>query len=170
MTVPELRAGELALRRWTPADREGWLALFSDPEVLRFVGDGRVDRERDAAIFERLMALALGPDERFAFVYAAELAGAVVGHVELKQTEHTGPAEWELVDVLARRVWGRGLGSALAAWGVRTAHAHGRRVIATVARDSAASLRILARLGLVPAGELSGGETLLLRERGAQPA
>jgi hypothetical protein len=43
-------------------------------------------------------------------------------------------------------------------------------VIATVARNSAASLRILARLGLVPAGELSGGETLLLRERGAQPA
>jgi RimJ/RimL family protein N-acetyltransferase len=48
---------------------------------------------------------------------------------------------------------------------VQIAHAHGRRVIATVARGNAASLRILAKLGLDVVSQLYSGETLLLRER-----
>ncbi|HEU4428852.1 MAG TPA: GNAT family N-acetyltransferase [Myxococcota bacterium] len=68
MTATRPRAGELTLRPWTRADREDWLALFSDPEVLRWVGDARVARGRDTAIFERLMALPLGPEQRFAYV------------------------------------------------------------------------------------------------------
>jgi len=170
MTEVRTHAGSLALRRWTQADRAAWLALFADPDVVRWVGDGHVDRERDTAIFERLLALAIGPDQRFAFVMAAELCGEIAGHVELKLTEHTRPGEWELVYVLARRAWGRGLGSALAAWGLATAHAHGRRVIATVARNNTASLRILAKLGLATEAELYGGETLLLRERASAGA
>lgn len=162
---PGPRAGALALRRWTPRDRSVWLALFGDAAVVRFMGDGVVDPEGDAAVFERLMALAIGPTERFAFVFAAELAGDVVGHVELKRTDNTRDDEWELVYALARRAWGRGLGTALAAWATETAHAHRKRVIATVAPGNAASLRILEKLGLAVAGELDGGATLLLRER-----
>ena len=157
--------GALLLRAWTPEDRAAWIALFADPDVLRFVGDGRVDAERDGAIFDRLMALEIGPEQRLAFVYAAELGGEVVGHVELKRTEHTREREWELVYVLAQRARGRGLGSALASWGVGTAHAHGRRVIATVAPENAASLRILDRLGLEVVARVWEDTTLLLRER-----
>ncbi len=160
-----LKAGALGLRPWRAEDRGAWLALFGDPEVLRFVGDGSVDQERDNAIFDWLIALEIGPQQRFAFVYAAEFDGEIVGHVELKQTEHTREQEWELVYVLARRAWGRGLGGALASWGVRTAHAHGRRVIATVAPENAASLRILDRLGLAVVDRVWEDSTLLLRER-----
>ena len=163
-----LKAGALGLRPWRAEDRGAWIALLADPEVLRFVGDGRVDEERDNGIFDRLMALEIGPEQRFAFVYAAELDGELVGHVELKQTEHTREQEWELVYLLAQRAWGRGLGSALASWGLRTAHAHGRRVIATVAPDNAASLRILDRLGFEVATRVWEGTTLLLREREAR--
>ncbi len=159
-----LRAADLTLRRWQRSDRPEWLALFSDPEVLRWVGDGSVDPERDAAVFERLMSAAIGPEERFAFMYAAESSGELVGHVELKRTEHTREGEWELVYLLARSAWGAGRGAALAAFGARMAHAHGRRVIATVARENAASLHILGKLGLEIVGELHAGETLLLRE------
>ena len=162
------KAGALGLRPWRAEDREAWIALFADPEVLRFVGDGRVDQDRANAIFDRLMSLEIGPQQRFAFVYAAELDGEIVGHVELKQTEHTREQEWELVYVLARCAWGRGLGSALAKWGVRTAHAHRRRVIATVASDNAASLRILDRLGLAVVARVWEDTTLLLRERDAR--
>ena len=101
-------------------------------------------------------------------MYAAELDGEIVGHVELKQTEHTREQEWELVYVLARCAWGRGLGSALAKWGVRTAHAHRRHVIATVAPDNRASLRMLDRIGLAVVARVWEDTTLLLRERDAR--
>jgi RimJ/RimL family protein N-acetyltransferase len=164
LTPPRERAGALALRPWTSADRAAWLALFGDAAVVRWMGDGVVDPEQDAAVFERLMTLPLGPSERFAFVYAAELAGEVVGHVELKRTAHTREGEWELVYALARRAWGQGHGTALARWAFETAHAQAKRVIATVSPDNAASLRILESLGLVVAEKLDEG-TLLLRER-----
>jgi RimJ/RimL family protein N-acetyltransferase len=164
----EPTAGTLELRAWRAEDRGAWIALFADPEVLRFVGDVSVDEERDNGIFDRLMALEIGSQQRFAFVCAAEFDGEIVGHVELKQTEHTREQEWELVYVLARRAWGRGLGGALANWGVCTAHAHGRRVIATVAPDNAASLRILDRLGFEVATRVWEGTTLLSREPAAR--
>lgn len=168
LSAAGLKAAALDLRPWRAEDRGAWIALFGDPEVLRIVGDGSVDPERDSGIFDWLMALEMGPQQRFAFVYAAELDGEIVGHVELKQTEHTREQEWELVYVLARRAWGRGLGSALASWGVRTAHAHGRRVLATVAPENAASLRILDRLGLAVVCRVWEDSTLLLREPDAR--
>ena len=161
------RAGALALRPWTRADREAWLALFGDAGVVRWMGDAVADAQRDAVVFERLMSRALGPSERLAFVYAAELDGEIVGHVELKRTDLTRTDEWELVYALARRAWGRGHGSALAQWALATAHAHGKRVIATASPDNRASLRLLAKLGLEVAAERGDGRTRLLRERGA---
>ncbi len=153
------------LRPYAPSDRDAFLALFGDPEVVRWVGDGQVDSERNRRMFEKLKVLEIGSEQRFAFVLAVCQGDALIGHVELKQTDETGPDEWELVYIFARRVWGRGYGTELATWALQTAHAHDRRLVATVDPENAASLHILARCGLQERGRLPDG-TLVLGERG----
>jgi RimJ/RimL family protein N-acetyltransferase len=151
------------LRDWGPADRRAFVELLTDPEVVRFVGDGTADPVMVEAVFDRAMALELGPTHRFAFVHAVVVDAEVVGHVELKVTEDCGPDEWEVVYILARRAWGRGLGGALVAWASETCRAHGRRMVATVHPDNAASLCLLGRAGLREV-ERRPPDTVVLRQ------
>ena len=155
----------IRLRNWEAGDEAAFLDLFSDPEVMTYVDDGRVDRERDALTFAKGLTLELGPDQRFAFVMAVLDGETVIGHIELKCTDQTAPDEWEFVYVLARSHWGKGIGSAVARWARDTTQAHDRRLLATVHPDNAASLHVLERVGLDPTSCADDG-TLVLREAG----
>lgn len=72
------------LRPYRRDDLVAQAALFSDPDVMRFVGDGKPLAEADVArLFGRIFDV-YASDPTF-HVWAIEVAGAYAGHAELKR-------------------------------------------------------------------------------------
>lgn len=143
--TPTLRTERLLLDRYTPEDEEDFVALFQDPRVSRWMGEGTASEADDRALFERIFTKVYA-ENRFD-VWAVRRDGRLVGHAEIKPTEAVGG--YEIIYALAHAAWGSGLGLEVA----RAVVAHGfdtlglSEVHATVAEPNTASLAVLDRLG-----------------------
>ena len=138
------------LRLYRKGDAQAMRSVFSDPDVMRFVGDGSTIDAGDllAPIFAKYES-----DPTF-YIWAIEEDGEYAGHAELKRRK--GRREYELIYFLPRERWGRGLGKTVVdllldeAWRKSITF-----VIATVHPDNAASLAILRSRGFVRDDALS---------------
>jgi ribosomal-protein-alanine N-acetyltransferase len=142
----ELTTERLRLRPFTPADRDAIHAVYSDPEVMRYVGHGAHRTPAETAAALRVYREVL---ERRGFSFLAVTdreTGALIGDGGL----HPLGEDIELGYTLARSAWGRGyateLGRALLAYAFETLGAD--RVIAQVEPDNAASRHVLEKLGM----------------------
>lgn len=151
-SVPVLRTDRLVLRPWRDEDRAPFAALNSDPEVMRYIGDGStLDRAGSDALVERI----LGHWEGRGFgLWAVEEAerGAFLGFAGLAVPWFL-PAVLPAVEVgwrLSRDAWG--CGYATEAGHAALGHAFGvlglAEVIATIIPHNAASIRVAEKLGL----------------------
>lgn len=142
----------LALRPWTDDDLEPLTEIHTDPEVMRYVGDGR-PREREAtrASIERWSR---GLDEHGFGLLAAELreTGELAGMAGLAVPEFL-PEILPAVEVgyrLKRSLWRRGLATEAAH--ALVAHAFGtlglERLVAIAHVENAGSRRVLEKLGM----------------------
>ncbi|MDI3404701.1 GNAT family N-acetyltransferase [Streptomyces cavernicola] len=168
MRPPSLRTSRLRLDPYVPEDEADFVALFQEPRVFRWMGDGTADEDANRALFGRIFSKVYA--RRLFDVWAVRHEGRLVGHAEIKPTERAGGHE--LVYALHPDVWGRGLGSELA--GVIVAHGFGAlgltEVHATVAAPNEASLAVLRRLGFVHVRDFAeddGSTTRLLTVRAA---
>ena len=156
----------LRCRRWTPDDLDALVAVYSDPEAMRWVGDGSpisVNKCR-----EWLAVTAQNYEVRGYGMFALESKESrqVVGFCGL--VHPGGQSEPEAKYAFLRSQWGTGLASeaipALLAYGRST---HGlTEIIATVAPDNVASQRVLRKAGFSLLRERrneDGSTTLLLR-------
>ncbi len=143
--MPTLRTARLLLDPYVPADEEDFVALFQDPRVSRWMGEGTAAEHEDRALFGRIFSKVYAGD-LFA-VWAVRRDGLLVGHAEIKPTEAVGGHE--IVYALAPGAWGSGLGTELA----EALVAYGFDVLglsevhATVAAPNLASLALLRRIG-----------------------
>jgi len=95
------------LRGFTAADVEPYVRMMADPEVTRFLGDGRPLDRADAW---RQLALLIGHWELRGFgLWAVEerASGRFIGRIGCHEPD--GWPGFELGYVLAREAWGRGL-------------------------------------------------------------
>lgn len=166
-----LETERLILRPYAPDDRAAFVALFTDAEVMRHVDRGVLTEDEAVALFGRV----------FTHVYPAHTfdvwgifekeGGAYAGHAELKPRRDSSAREGDLevVYLLGRDFWGRGLATELALTVV--AHAlsanAAARVCATVAPENAASIRVLEKIGMNYSEEFEdeGGRTLVYAVR-----
>lgn len=159
MTPAKLRTARAILRPFREDDREAAVALHEDPRVCRYMGDGTVpDGE---ALFNAIFGVYASQEARWFEIWAVEVHGELVGHAELKESEHTRPGELELVYCLRPEIWGKGLGGEVAAALCQRARDLERIPIATVHPENAASLSLLRRLRFAPLEALDE-QTLLL--------
>ena len=141
----------LVLRPYGRGDEAAIVALLTDPDVMRFVGDGVFAPDRAHHVFEKVFALyehgAWG-----IWAVAERESGRLVGSAEIKPRPND---EWEIVYVLARSAWGRGyateLGRELVRFGFERLALD--RVTATVDYANAVSIRVLEKLGMRQIGE-----------------
>ncbi|MEH0971121.1 GNAT family N-acetyltransferase [Micromonospora sp. CPCC 205546] len=163
MPTPTLRTDRLLLEPYRPDDAEDSVALLTDPEVGRFMGDGPLSAEEAGALFGRVFTKVYAED--LFDVWAVRRDGRYVGHAEIKRTEQVDGHE--IIYALARPVWGAGLGTELA----RALVGHGfdtlglPRVYATVDEANHASLALLGKLGFVHERDIAeedGGVTRVL--------
>ena len=132
------------------ADRDttAMLAIYGDPEVMRFIPGGALaDME---AVRSTLETYAREQESRgFSFWAVVEReTGHVIGDVGFGILEPTG--ELELGWTVARDRWGRGYGAEVAAacLAAGLAHLAAERIVALVDAENEASLRVAERIGM----------------------
>lgn len=135
-------------RYYRESDRKQVADLFGDPEAMRFVGNGLPLGSLESKsfidqIFEKYRA-----DPSF-FIWAIEEDGQYAGHAELKR--RTGRSEYEIIYILERARWGRGLGGAVIDRLLEEARNRNMGfVIATVSKKNYASTALLLRRKFQP--------------------
>ncbi|MEL5958635.1 GNAT family N-acetyltransferase [Streptomyces sp. CLV115] len=145
MATPALHTARLHLAPYTPGDEEDFVALFQDPLVSHWMGDGTQSEAEDRALFGRIFSKVYAQD--LFDVWAVRHEGRFVGHAEIKPS--TEPGGHEIVYALATTAWGQGFGTEIAQ--ALTGYGFGTlgltEVHATVAAGNAASLALLDRIG-----------------------
>ncbi|HSU15339.1 GNAT family N-acetyltransferase [Longimicrobium sp.] len=150
------RTPRLLLRRFTPADAAEMHRIYSDPEVMRFMGPPPASVEEEAA---NLRAHARNYYERLGFGLWAVVeveTGEMIGRCGLLRSEIAGRMETEISYLLARRHWGRGLAAEAAA----AVLAHGfaalalPRIVAVIDPRNTASRRVAERIGMTHEGDV----------------
>jgi [ribosomal protein S5]-alanine N-acetyltransferase len=143
----------LELRPFEASDAERVHSVYSDPEVMRHVGEGPV---ADIATTRAMLADYVAHQREYGFSFWALIesaSGALIGDAGLYLQKGSGP-EVELGFTLGRPWWGRGYateaGEACLAFAfdqVRLAEA-----VAVADLVNAASQRVLEKLGMARAG------------------
>jgi len=143
-----LETERLRLRYQRAADVEALVALWTDPEVMRYMGGPR-DTAQVTHIFEET-ARAPRADAHDLWVVVERGSGRVVGHCGLLDKEVEGREEIELVYVIARDAWGQGYATEMARALVE--HAFGemglQRLISLIEPENAASERVAEKVGM----------------------
>ncbi|MEU6919046.1 GNAT family N-acetyltransferase [Streptomyces olindensis] len=160
---PALRTRRLLLTPYTPDDEDGFVALFQDTRVSRWMGDGPASEAETRALFGRVFSKVYA--RGLFVVWAVRRGGLLVGHAEIKRTDQVDGHE--IVYALSPEAWGGGLGTelaeALVAYGFETLGL--AEVHATVDARNEASLRLLGRLGFAHVRDIEeddGGLTRVL--------
>jgi RimJ/RimL family protein N-acetyltransferase len=145
-----LTTQRLLIRPLAPTDIEAIHAVFSDPEVMRYVPGGACDRERSLA---RLQSL-IDHQDKHSFskwAVAEKASGHLIGDCGLQYLD--GGPDIELGFHLAPAHWGRGYATEAAraclAWALAE---RAERVVAIVDPVNQRSVRVLDKIGMKPAG------------------
>jgi RimJ/RimL family protein N-acetyltransferase len=160
-----LKTERLVLRMFREEDFEEYAAMTADPEVSRYLGDGRPLARADAW---RQMAMILGHWQLRGYgIWAVEetATARLAGRIGFFNPE--GWPGFELGWVLAREFWGRGY----ATEGARRALRYGfdelgrEHVISLIRPDNFPSIKVAERLGerLEGSTQLFGSEALVYR-------
>jgi RimJ/RimL family protein N-acetyltransferase len=160
--VVSLQTDRLVLRAPVPEDTETLAPMYADPEVMRYVGDGRTLTRAETERSVRRMIERWEADGFGLFTTVRKEDGAVIGRVGLlvwntdtwePTTRAQGaevPTEVEVGYTLGRDFWG--CGYATEAAGAVRDYALGRlgaeRLIALIIHGNTASENVARKLGL----------------------
>jgi ribosomal-protein-alanine N-acetyltransferase len=164
VTIPlPIRTARLCIRPFDSGDVDPMANVYGDPEVMRHVCIGVLDRPGTAALLEDYRR---AQEQRGFSTWAVveKASGAVIGDVGFGLYEPTG--EPELGYTLAASAWGRGyaLEAARACVDAAFAHLPQRRLVAKIEPENERSLRLAQRLGMrtVETVDVDGVPHLLL--------
>jgi len=145
--VPTLRTERLTMRPFRAADFDAYAAMVADPEVTRFLGDGRTLGRQEAW---RHFAMLIGHWEIRGYgmwAVTEHASDAVVGRVGFFEPE--GWPGFEIGWTIARPAWGRGYATECAREALAFAFGTlGRReAISVIHPGNAASIRVARKIG-----------------------
>jgi RimJ/RimL family protein N-acetyltransferase len=166
--VPELQTERLLLRGFRADDFEAYAEMMADPDVTRFLGDGRPLSRADAW---RQLAIFVGHWELRGFgLWAVEerASGAFLGRIGCFEPE--GWPGFEIGYTLARHAWGKGYASEAAKAALDYARTVlGRTdVISLIRVGNRGSVNVATKLGAVLADTVDflGGQSEIYRYPG----
>ncbi|HEY7689538.1 MAG TPA: GNAT family N-acetyltransferase [Dongiaceae bacterium] len=164
MPLPTLTTERLLLRERIVSDIPAYLAMDSDPLVMRYVGDGSVpDPVAHAVRIRQRIAEGSGNGVYVWSVFERDPPGGFLGCALL--SPEPALRQIELAYRFNRGAWGRGFateaGRACLAYGFRELGLG--EIVALAYPENAASQRVLAKLGFKIIGEHAAyGTTLVL--------
>lgn len=147
IAIPTLETERLILRELRDGDLEAYAPMMADPEVTRYLGDGRT-QTRDEAW--RSLAMLLGHWHLRGFgmwAVTGRASDLMIGRVGFFQPE--GWPGFEIGWTFARGAWGNGYATEAA----RRVLAYGfgemgrKEIISVIHPDNAASIRVAEKIG-----------------------
>jgi RimJ/RimL family protein N-acetyltransferase len=160
-----LETDRLTLRMLRESDFDAYAEMCADPEVMRYIGDGK---PLTRLLAWRKLAMIIGHWSLRGYgLWAAEerSSGVLVGHIGFWYPE--GWPGFELGWTLRRSFWGRGYATegARAALPFAFTQLGQPHVISLIHPENAASIRVAQRLGerLLDSTEVMGKPTLVYR-------
>ena len=147
MAIPTLESQRLVLRPVRDADLDAYAAMSADPDVMRYIGDGKtMDRNESW----RSLAFLLGHWELRGFgMWAVTARGddRMLGRVGFLQPE--GWPGFEIGWQFAKEAWGKGYATEAAQRALQYCRENmaQREVISLIYPENAPSIRVAERLG-----------------------
>ena len=141
-----IETDRLRLRMFRPEDLNDFAALLRDPEVMRYVEDGK---PKDRAVAEKALHSIIAHWQRHGFgrwAVEEKASGEFVGFGGLRSLSGTP----EVVYHFAKAHWGKGFATELA----RTSLSYGfdehrfARIVAIANPENAASIHVMQKLGM----------------------
>ena len=147
--MKRLLTSRLTLRSFKPSDMEGLFRVFGDPDVMKYLLNGRklVWSEAEAFIEENFMP----ESEAFGMATLCENAGGrVIGLAGLIPCRYLNATDYELGFALAREAWGKGYATEIGLRQIRYAldELNCSRILALVHPENRASRRVIQKLGM----------------------
>ena len=147
MTCDELDTDRLKLRMWRESDLDDYAALSADPQVMQYLGPGKVFSRADAW---RSIAFFMGHWQMRGYGHWAvesKETGRMIGRIGFLNPE--GWPGFEIGWTLARQAWGKGYASEGARAALQYAFTTLDRshVISLIHPDNVRSMRVAERLG-----------------------
>jgi ribosomal-protein-alanine N-acetyltransferase len=141
------RTTRMICRRWLPSDRDAIFEVYSDPDVVRWVGDGSPISGDEVDAWLGVTAANYERRGYGMFALQEQEGGEVVGFIGL--VHPAGQLDAEIKYAFRKSHWGRGLASEIVPALVAYAEESLRlsMVTATVAPENLASQRILMKAG-----------------------
>jgi RimJ/RimL family protein N-acetyltransferase len=161
MPRPTLETERLVLRAPVPEDAEALAPMYADPEVMRYVGDGRTLTRAETELSVKRMMERWDADGFGLFTTVCKNDDAVIGRVGLlvwntatwqptTRAAAAGPTEVEVGYTLGRDFWGKGYATEAA--GATRDYALEQlgadRLIALIIHGNTASENVARKLGL----------------------
>lgn len=155
--VPVLETDRLLLRPFTREDMAAYLPIASDPEVLRYTGDGLQkfpDEEAVTRWLDNINGRVLQSKLAFTWCIEEKASGRVIGRIDLGGFNRRSMGE--LSYHLARASWRQGFATeaarAVVDFGLNQLLLH--RIQAFVMPENTGSLKVLEKVGFVQEGVL----------------
>lgn len=152
-----LETKRLILKKQELSDFDDLLALRSDPDVMKYIGDGSVHTEEQV---KRFLSMAIPYQEKhgigFCMVYAKD-SGHFIGQAGLFHIGYSdAQPEIEIAYRLHKQFWGKGyateLAKALIQWGFQ--HLSVDKLIAAADPENIGSQKVLKKAGLDCTGKI----------------
>ncbi|MER7757507.1 GNAT family N-acetyltransferase [Kitasatospora sp. NPDC097643] len=152
-----IETSRLVLRRWHEHDVAPMAAVNADPEVMRWIADGRVRTEAQTRLGIEAMERTWDTDGIGMFAVELRATGELAGFTGFAVPNFL-PEVLPAIEIgwrLGRAFWGRGIATEAAAAALRFGfEEHGLdRVVSIAQIGNAASERVMAKIGLRPERE-----------------
>lgn len=149
MNNPEIITKRTRLRKYTETDRAECVRILTDPEVNHYMGRRTEDPAEGNKIFDKIFEIYNGSlGSRFFELWAIEYEGKMIGDFELKETDNTLPGELEVVYMIDRPFWGRGLVPEILREIIKYSASMNKRVVATLNPENIKTVRALEKAGI----------------------
>lgn len=150
MNSKDILTNRTRLRKYCQSDKSTFIRLFTDKEINLFMGGPKCNTEEDAIeLFEKGLKVYEGlfPGRHFE-IWAIEYQEKMIGHFELKQTPSTSENELEIVYMLDKNHWGKGLIPEIINEVNKYASGMGRKLTATINPENIKTVKALNKTGI----------------------
>lgn len=154
MKNTEIKTKRTLLRKYSESDREIFADIFTDEEVSFHLGGPKTETRKDAyELFDKCFDVYRGyyTDRHFE-IWGIEFENRLIGHFELKQTENTIQDELEIVYLLDKKYWGKGLMPEIIIEMKKYARSINKNLIATINPDNIKTANALKKTGIETEG------------------